>query len=166
MGSCLHFQNFCLFEFKHAIFNCSSRKHIRTFFLNATAENIFILHVAECWMVQQKLNRGVVFGKKIFASGWVVTFGVAVEFFTHRVYSEICIYYIAVLPNRCAARHSLPKRMFVPGLRSSCKNEMALAPELCLKHGSGCAFLIHFNNFGMPCVLLEQVNVLFQHILN
>jgi len=67
MGSCLHFQNFCLFEFKHAIFNCSSRKHIRTFFLNATAENIFILHVAECWMVQQKLNRGVVFGKKIIS---------------------------------------------------------------------------------------------------
>ena len=62
-----------------------------------------------------------------------------------------------------------------PGLRSSCKNEMAPdpelsvfvsmapapAPELCffitwlrLRSGSGCALLIHFNNFGMPSVLL------------
>ena len=139
---------------KNVLFKCHSWKHI---------------HSARCRVLDGSAEieqRCCVWKKNHFASGWVVTFGVAVEFFTHRVYSEICIYYIAVLPNRCAARHSLPKRMFVPGLRSSCKNEMALAPELCLKHGSGCAFLIHFNNFGMPCVLLEQVNVLFQHILN
>jgi len=68
-------------------------------------------------------------------------------------------------------------------LRSSCKNEMtpapeptvfvsmAPAPELWFFYNMDSAplrlqlcLLIHFNNFGIPSVLL--VNVLFQHILN
>jgi len=53
------------------------------------------------------------------------------------------------------------------GLRSSCKNEMAPAPELSVfvnmapapeqcffQHGSGWVLLIHINNFGIPSVLL------------
>jgi len=65
------------------------------------------------------------------------------------------------------------KQRLNPGLRSSCKNEMAPelsvfvsrapapVPELCfyitwtrLRLRSACALLIHFNNFGIPSVLL------------
>jgi len=66
---------------------------------------------------------------------------------------------------------------FLSGLRSSCKNEMDPdpAPELCffitwLRLRSGCALLIHSNNFGIPSVLLvaseRVIPTYFELILN
>jgi len=71
------------------------------------------------------------------------------------------------------------------GLRSSCRNEVAPepsvfvsvapAPELCffitwLRLLSGCALLIHFNNFGIPSVSLvgseRVIPTYFELILN
>ena len=75
------------------------------------------------------------------------------------------------------------------GLRSSCKNEVAPAPELSvfvsmapapapelcffitwLRLRSSCALLIHFNNFAIPSVLLVAsegvIPIYFELILN